>query len=60
MYSIVKLESGQSLDLARICLNAYPGVTLTPEKYAEGINIQNSYDFINFYFIEERLFKYFK
>ncbi len=49
MYSIVKLESSQSLDLARICLNAYPGVPLTPEKYAEGINIQNSYDFINFY-----------
>lgn len=57
MYFIKKLDKVQMIDLARICSNAYPAIPLSLEKYAERMNAQNEYGFINFYglFNEENL-----
>ncbi|MBZ9686317.1 GNAT family N-acetyltransferase [Clostridium estertheticum] len=57
MYSIKKLNNAQITDLARIRANAYPAIPLPLEKHAEIMNIQNEYDFMNFYglFSEENL-----
>ena len=49
MYSIKKLDNTQIIDLARICSNSYPAIPLSLQKYAEKMNSQNEYDFMNFY-----------
>jgi predicted acetyltransferase len=49
MYSTNKLDSAQITDLAKISANASPAIPLPLEKHAEIINIQNEYNFMNFY-----------
>ncbi|MBU3127867.1 GNAT family N-acetyltransferase [Clostridium tagluense] len=57
MYSIKKLNNAQVTDLAKIRANSFPAISLPLEKHAEIMNVQNEYDFMNFYglFNEENL-----
>ncbi|MGH4123451.1 MAG: GNAT family N-acetyltransferase [Clostridium sp.] len=57
MYSIKKLDNTQITDLAKIRANSFPAISLPLEKHAEIMNLQNEYDFMNFYglFNEETL-----